>query len=77
MDIISYLKLNFIKEFKDYLSEDWKTDSVDRFKWEDLIDEIGDLDNIKSEIEFPDAHKPYKAYENQKLKSNIKSYYCY
>jgi len=62
-------KIKFHKEFKDYLSEDWKTDAVDRFNWEDLIDEIGDLDNYKSEIKFPEAHKSYRAYENRSLKA--------
>ncbi|MCG1665060.1 phage/plasmid primase, P4 family [Staphylococcus epidermidis] len=62
-------KIKFHKEFKTYLGDEWKSDTVDRFNWQDLIDGIGDLDVKKSEIEFPDEHKTYKAYENCSLKA--------
>lgn len=57
----------FHKEFKAHLSADWDSDSQGRFKWEDLIKYVGDLDKSDVNIEFPVPSKNFKAYENNRL----------
>lgn len=55
----------FHKEFKLHLSSEW-SDGFKRFDYEDLINEIGDLDGMG--IGFPDKSKPLSSYKNEKLK---------
>lgn len=55
----------FHKEFKLHLNNDW-VDGLKRFDYTNLINEIGDLDDMG--IGFPDKSKPQNTYKNEKLK---------
>lgn len=55
----------FHKEFKLHLNSEW-VDGFKRFDYEDLINKIGDLDEMG--IGFPNKSKPLSSYKNEKLK---------
>ncbi|WP_239762218.1 phage/plasmid primase, P4 family [Mammaliicoccus sp. I-M35] len=58
----------FHKQFKAYLDDSWNTDAQGKYDWEVLCEQIGDLNNMRTYLDFPEKNKNYKSYENEKLK---------
>ncbi|MBN6092372.1 DNA primase family protein [Staphylococcus saprophyticus] len=59
---------SFHSEFKKLLPNYWKTDGQARVTWDELIDEIGDLNQMRGTyIDFPAKNKNEKVYINENL----------
>ncbi len=58
----------FHRQFKSYLDEGWNVDAQGKYDWEVLCEQIGDLNNMRTYLDFPEKHKNYKSYENVKMK---------
>lgn len=58
----------FHRQFKGYLDESWNIDAQGKYDWEVLCEQIGDLNNMRTYLDFPEKHKNYKSYENVKMK---------
>ncbi|MDE5043933.1 phage/plasmid primase, P4 family [Staphylococcus aureus] len=59
----------FHKQFKSYLSDDWKTDGKGKVTWDRLIESTGDLNLMNNGIDFPEKNKTYALYENNNIKA--------
>ncbi len=59
----------FHKQFKSYLSDDWKTDGKGKVTWYRLIESTGDLNLMNNGIDFPEKNKTYALYENNNIKA--------
>lgn len=53
--------VQFHKQFRKHLGDNWNADARVKFRYTDLIDELGDLDRMG--IGFPDESKKKTAYE--------------
>lgn len=58
----------FHRQFRSYLDESWNVDAQGKYDWEVLCEQIGDLNNMRTYLDFPEKHKNYKSYENVKVK---------
>ncbi|WP_416349837.1 phage/plasmid primase, P4 family [Mammaliicoccus lentus] len=58
----------FHRQFKGYLDESWNIDAQGKYDWEVLCEQIGDLNNMRTYLDFPEKNKNYKSYENEKMK---------
>lgn len=56
----------FHKEFKKLIGNDWDGNAQARYNYETLLQQLGDLDEIR--IGFPAQNVNQKSYENKKLK---------
>lgn len=58
----------FHSQLKGYLDNGWNTDAQGKYDWEVLCEQIGDLNNMRTYLDFPEKNKNYKSYENENLK---------
>lgn len=58
----------FHRQFKSYLDDKWNSDAQHRYDWEELHGQIGDLNNMRIDLDFPAKGKNYKSYEHKNLK---------
>lgn len=58
----------FHSQFRGYLDKGWNTDAQGKYDWEVLSEHIGDLNNMRTYLDFPEKNKNYKSYENEKMK---------
>ncbi|CCW05901.1 MULTISPECIES: phage/plasmid primase, P4 family [Bacillus] len=57
----------FHKQFKAYLGKEWNTSAQGKFRYDSLINYVGDLDKVNLGFGFPDQKKNQSAYENTRL----------
>ncbi|MGH0950475.1 phage/plasmid primase, P4 family [Bacillus mycoides] len=57
----------FHKQFKAYLGKEWNTSAQGKFRYDSLINYVGDLDKVNLGFGFPDQKKNHSAYENTRL----------
>ncbi|MES1054369.1 DNA primase, partial [Bacillus thuringiensis] len=57
----------FHKQLTAYLGEEWNTSAQGKFRYDSLINYVGDLDKMNLGFGFPDQRKTQSAYENMRL----------